>query len=79
MSIRTTAAAIPMKKIPLELTRRSDRLAKRDGTQRSSAMYTSTRGPPRNPVCAATNKSAPADNSKIATNALPTWLPGGNI
>jgi hypothetical protein len=61
--------AEPIRRIPFCVTSRSLRLAKRVGNQRSRAMLARTRGPSRNPVCAAMIRSAASDTRVTMTKA----------
>ena len=64
-----------MSSTPFCVTSRSLNVANRVGIQRSTAMLASTRGPPKNPVCAAMNSSA-ADEA-IAAMTNPCASSGG--
>ena len=61
----------PHRSTPFWVTSRSDRFLKRCGTHLSTAIAASVRGPSTNPVCAATNSSAPSETSVIATTTGP--------
>ena len=50
---------------------RSDSAAKRCGTQESTAMLASTRGPSVNPACAATTSSIASEKSVSTTSSVP--------
>ena len=60
-----------MSSTPLRVTSREDSALNWFGAQRSTAMFASTAGPPRNPVLAATKSSAPSSTRTTVNNA---WL-----
>ena len=62
---------MPISRMPLRVTRREESDANWFGAQRSTAMLASTEGPPRKPVLAATNSSAPSNTSTSMSSA---WL-----
>src|ERR1043166_8894582 len=57
--------------MPLLVTNRLESWEKRCGIQESSAMLANTRGPSRNPVCAATNNNAASETRQRITNDVP--------
>ena len=67
---KATSAAPPMSRMPFRVVSRSESEAKRCGTQLSTAMLESTRGPSRKPVCAATTSRAAAANRVATTRAF---------
>jgi len=64
-----------MPRTPFCVTSRSERFLNRLGTHSSTAMAASVRGPSTNPVCAATNRSAPSEISVNATIGPPMSKP----
>ena len=61
--------------MPFCVTSRSERCAKRLGTHWSTAIAASVAGPATNPVCAATNSSAPSESRVTITTAGPSSMP----
>jgi hypothetical protein len=68
-------AARPIRTTPFIVTSRSLRFANRVGNHRSRAMFASTRGPSRNPVCAAMMRSAASENRVTMTKPVPVEWP----